>query len=60
MNAQTKKTLVGMGAVASTIVSVVMWLWYASLPSFDKTKCSFNNTNTTWEEAAKCEESSTH
>ena len=56
MNASTKKKAVGIGAVISTLISVWMWIWYASLPSFDKTKCSFEQTNATWEEVVKCEE----
>ena len=48
-----KKTLVGFGAILSTLVSLGMWIWYGSLPSFDKTEALFNATNSTFEEVIK-------
>ena len=48
-----KKNLVGLGAILSTLVSLGMWIWYGSLPSFDKAENSFNETNSTFEEVIK-------
>ena len=48
-----KKTLVGLGAILSTLLSLFMWIWYGSLPSFDKTEASFDQTNSTFEEVIK-------
>lgn len=38
-----KKTVVGISAIVSTIISILLWIWYASIPSFQSTEKSFTD-----------------
>lgn len=42
MNAKTKKTIVGILATIVSIISALLWSWFARLPSFDQVEQSFN------------------
>jgi hypothetical protein len=44
-----KKLLVGIGASISTLFSAFLWVWYASIPSFDKSDKQINLMNETFQ-----------
>lgn len=38
-----KKAFVGAAAILCSIVSILLWVWYAHIPSFDSSNKSFND-----------------
>lgn len=46
-----KKQLVGAAAIFSSVLSALLWFWYANIPSFDSTDKGFSElSNQTFQE----------